>query len=510
MNACWTCRCRRHKCDGTRPHCNKCQANKVECLGYGKTKPLTWVRGVANRGPRKNCEFPDTGPSPLAEKKYSRSGIIITRFTPPQDKPPSTDDLSLTSTYPQCHRENVSPQAGSLRLGLTDPTCQNLLRDVRFFIDHFERHVCPLLIFSENVFNPYQEIISRSKSSPVIENAIIALAACHFANSITGMPLFSDTESKHMINSSHSGVKQNYIRLKMVALRSLSEEVANAKRRTNLNIFYAAFLFVLLDLTESGANCWKVHVEGAKKMLDFEDREVSSSWSSVFEQIADEIFVFDTIGSTLFRPGGAVSQAQDHGSIASQRWAGYVADTPTSKPMHTHKELSGILTSLHRIRDFDPHVWATYMNGVGHVASSRFHDLLLHSSKIWKLTADIYATRVYRSLTKDISIAVPSVDELIQEFAFLGAHDRVEKDLIWPTFIIGAECTRENQRNWVIAMMEKIWQITFSANCKNAAHVLKGLWKKQDLFRSTQGTRDPDGWDWITEISLLDDHWILY
>ncbi|KAL0930638.1 C6 finger domain-containing protein Acr-2 [Colletotrichum truncatum] len=306
----------------------------------------------------------------------------------------------------------------------------------------------------------------------------------------------------------------------MVALRSLSEEVANAKRRTNLNIFYAAFLFVLLDLTESGANCWKVHVEGAKKMLDFEDREVSSSWSSVFEQIADEIFIrYDRIdpisawwcGVPSTRPWSCPSEIITAlQSIASQRWAGYVADTPTSKPMHTHKELSGILTSLHRIRDFDPHVWATYMNGVGHVASSRFHDLLLHSSKIWKLTADIYATRVYRSLTKDISIAVPSVDELIQEFAFLGAHDRVEKDLIWPTFIIGAECTRENQRNWVIAMMEKIWQITFSANCKNAAHVLKGLWKKQDLFRSTQGTRDPDGWDWITEISLLDDHWILY
>ncbi|KAM0206397.1 hypothetical protein ACHAQI_008313, partial [Fusarium lateritium] len=52
---CWTCKKRRLKCDGGIPTCQKCWGHGVECLGY--EKPLTWVKGVARRGPMKNRSF---------------------------------------------------------------------------------------------------------------------------------------------------------------------------------------------------------------------------------------------------------------------------------------------------------------------------------------------------------------------------------------------------------------------------------------------------------------------
>lgn len=42
---CHTCRKRRVRCDGALPACQKCRDRELDCLGYGKQKPLVWLAG---------------------------------------------------------------------------------------------------------------------------------------------------------------------------------------------------------------------------------------------------------------------------------------------------------------------------------------------------------------------------------------------------------------------------------------------------------------------------------
>lgn len=116
MSRCWTCRKRRLKCDGAVPHCKKCWGHGVVCLGY--QKPLTWVDGVARRGPMKNRNFGDLQRQPLSED-------------------PLTQGTALVATRPQ------HLLGGALTtITLTEPLFQDLDHTSRFFVDYCEHSSC--------------------------------------------------------------------------------------------------------------------------------------------------------------------------------------------------------------------------------------------------------------------------------------------------------------------------------------------------------------------------------
>lgn len=160
MPRCWTCRQRRLKCDGGLPHCSKCWGHGVKCLGY--TKPLTWVEGVARRGPMKNRTFGDSqqaslmGPSPL-----------------------------LTATVPM--RQEQHPWAASapayasvsVPITLTEPLFQDLSSTSKFFIDY-----CEHLLLSCSRCCPLTALWFRNPSVPV-SSSLIAQEIAIVVSSLT-------------------------------------------------------------------------------------------------------------------------------------------------------------------------------------------------------------------------------------------------------------------------------------------------------------------------------------
>ena len=133
---------------------------------------------------------------------------------------------------------------------------------------------------------------------------------------------------------------------------------------------------------------------------------------------------------------------------------------------------------------------------------------IAHVGAIWKLAAEIYASRLLYNYTRDPSVLTPLVDVMRHEYDLLGAHSHLLNALIWPTFIAGAASTRPDQRGWVLAVLERIWDGTLLANGKNAPLVLGRLWEKQDEARGL-GAGELEGWDWISELSSLEDRWIF-
>lgn len=307
MEKCWTCRRRRHKCDGARPHCTKCLASDLECLGYGKTKPLSWVNGIASRGRWKNCaSFHDADPSPLANLKYSRSGTFMPAFAP-QPKPSPGNSSTPSDTQ-------LSQGIGPLVVcpPLTDPMYQDLGVEQRFFIDYCKsdcephmplittltcvppvhRRLCPSLIIRDHAQNPYREIIPRAGSSMAITHAIIALSACHYSHGVAGVPLFPQSHPRQRSDLPNSVLARNYIRLQNIALRSLAEELKNPDSCTYVDAFLTSFLLALLDIVESGANTWSFHLEGAKKLLNTKLCTGPPGSTSILQRVANELAVY--------------------------------------------------------------------------------------------------------------------------------------------------------------------------------------------------------------------------
>jgi hypothetical protein len=136
---------------------------------------------------------------------------------------------------------------------------------------------------------------------------------------------------------------------------------------------------------------------------------------------------------------------------------------------------------------------------------------LLQLGNIWKLSAEIYACRVLRNMTGDV--ALPPVQDLVNAYAFLDRKDdEIIKCLIWPTFIAGASSLNVATRGWALRTLDRIWAIAFVANVKNAAQVLTYLWEKQDQMTSrylADGATGPFDWDWVGELSQLEDSWLF-
>jgi hypothetical protein len=176
--------------------------------------------------------------------------------------------------------------------------------------------------------------------------------------------------------------------------------------------------------------------------------------------------------------------------------------------------------TLQRLHAFDVTSWAAHVASTGRYAVTLAS--LQHLGAIWKLAAEMYACRIHQSIvgapdestsTSTLASTSASVDLLIAESALLDRHDAaLVKCLIWPTFIAGLASGRLAQRRWALDTLDRIWQLTLSANARNAALVLSSLWEKQDrrsMYELGSEVYTVADWDWLNELALLEDSWLF-
>ncbi|KAK4171924.1 fungal-specific transcription factor domain-containing protein [Triangularia setosa] len=506
MARCWTCRKRRLKCDGGVPYCKKCWGHGVVCLGY--QKPLTWVEGVARRGPMKNRTF---GSSAEQQPPRNRQEAIA---------------IAITS--------------GSIPLTPTESLFQDLDSASRFFVDYFSKRVCPTLVVQDRPDNHYRRTIT-CVSSPVVASAIVTVAACHYIQSQTGCPLFQQALvlRNNPIGSdlSREAVFKYYLKSKGKCLKLISAALAQHHSESGDSaILIAVVLLTILDMFESGSGAWSLHLEGAQKLLNAGIMAGTSEWDSVARKLLHGAAVIQTFGSSLAKPGVLTSES----TLPTVWTEGSWSITPIGCPVEilaavevfaSQRRLDSILTApvtdghiladtLHRIRSYDIPAWAARTMTTD--AAVPYEDLV-YLGTIWKLSADIYACCFLRSSSQNTSrlLEPPSVQALMVEYSFFEQkNDAIIRCLIWPTFVAGAASTSPEERAWVLRTLERIWNFGHCANTRSATKVLETLWEKHDRekMRSSQArlregaeplAGDFVGWDWIKELSQLKGSWLF-
>ena len=172
-----------------------------------------------------------------------------------------------------------------------------------------QRRVCPTMFLVGDAKNPYCQAISMMPSSPALANAILAVAACHCAHSATGSPLVSllsdgrvqrlplvshttmPTNPSSASPFSHAEILDQYLVLKHRSLQYLSADMADPDSCRRSETLAAVLFLALLELLESGAGFWNVHIEGAKRLLEGGVSNGTRSGASLVKSLIDELML---------------------------------------------------------------------------------------------------------------------------------------------------------------------------------------------------------------------------
>lgn len=306
--ACHNCRRRRWKCDRSLPVCHKCTSSGSECLGYGKL--FVWNQGVASRGKMMGKTF--------EEQSMTRKGSTSsTHPSRPEEQRTISPIESKKLPVNNLEAEPVPRQEPevTVRTALVDPLYQDLSPNLRYYLYHYVTQICMDLVIYDGGpgHNPFRDLVPATIASPALLHIILAGSAHHVFN-ISRDPITSSTYQPNKrpclvqyyqsVSRFGGPMKTSYadaLLAKQQALSLMAKSVASLTPANADVILATILMFINYDLIESGRDKWRVHVEGARKIIERLDKPpyLQSPMSKLRLTVLSDFLVFFVIGATF-------------------------------------------------------------------------------------------------------------------------------------------------------------------------------------------------------------------
>lgn len=275
-HACHNCRRKRWKCDRSLPSCRKCQSSNSECLGYGKL--FIWNRGVASRGKMMGKTFDDESTQQDMEAEERKSALLAPSCASQfqgNDPAACSPDQSLVAIR-SVALQSACPSIGQVQWPIVDAFFQGLNDSSRRYLDHFIRQLCADMVPYDGPGNPLRDLVPATQSFPYLFHIIIANAAHHVYNISRDQAMLKNTPlcvGDRRALAIYDTPTQNYHRdaleAKQKALKSLAQSITVVTEANFDWLLSTILLFINYDLVESGKDQWKIHMEGARKLVSF-------------------------------------------------------------------------------------------------------------------------------------------------------------------------------------------------------------------------------------------------
>ncbi|PWY93406.1 hypothetical protein BO94DRAFT_614476 [Aspergillus sclerotioniger CBS 115572] len=486
---CYTCRRRRIRCDQSRSPCAKCTTSGLQCF---TSRPLRWVAGVAIRGKMRGVSFENTSDD------STKGASAQNQFGPKDGSLPAVVSV-FTAVGP---------------FGQLDPVS-------RYYLDYYNDRICKLFIVYDSEKNPFRALISLSLLDRTLLKSVLALAARHRVNRDCS---FHDLTIQPPPGPANAQL--DALRFKYQAIQGISKDLGDSTSGKKDTTVASIFLLIFLDLLESGSDRWNVHLEGAKRLMDFnlpEPRAGSrhdpgQTVQEIRNFLASQIYSIETLGGTFVRPkllsqfdllrGPQFQETVEQSFLGCPeylldaiRYLSARRDAITCPERHDDSTFSYFVENtvmmIDFIQQFDCSVWASSLllntTGTGDIGS------LCTLARTYQIGALIYGKRVLGALTKECLSLEDLVQELIDAISSLQDDNALYKCILWPIFIAALECHQPEQRETLLCYMEKFWDCTSCVNAINAAKIIKDHWEKSDGASS----------QWIFSIGYLGRDWLL-
>ncbi|KAL3451501.1 fungal-specific transcription factor domain-containing protein [Aspergillus insuetus] len=486
--ACHTCRRRRLRCDEAKPHCQRCAAEGVECLGYGKM--ILWVDGVASRGK-------------MMGKSFSEESII-TQASQVEPAPASNAETSnqlSTSRHGHDNHVVVSPTPSTLYSPLLEPWLQQMDYNTRHYLAHFLTNVGNDLIvhnLPSHQPNPLRVLLEFSQQSSALFNVIIAMSAHHQHNLLLGTP---DAHT-HQIHG---------LLCKGKALQLLGREITQLSPSNYTTLLASSMLLSEMALLELGDDTWRIHVGAAARLV----RGITLSSSSLAPDgmsveastfcswMISRLVIQDMFGSSLsaitancdlqqvWGPGrgigGALRIAElDHYSSCPAQISQLIlaaSALPAIRPTHgsvCEDRGRGPATQciFLSIQQFDPGDWALTLQS--RTPTDDFTERY-HIASAYKAAAALYISQIIpdddHTCAHRPTQPHALVHNILSHISLIPRSNPLFKSSIWPVCIAGAETADPQHRAAVLSHLRTLsieirWQSTYGAE-----QALKAFWE---------------------------------
>ncbi|KAJ5351937.1 hypothetical protein N7452_000911 [Penicillium brevicompactum] len=492
MNPCWTCRNRRVQCDLSGSPCAKCTKAGVECFDK---RPLRWVKGVAIRGRMQGYSYEGN------QNDSSKASKNAKRPRSKQDVPAS----ALVKSFDGTRR---------LPTALPDPSMLNLDQVSKYYIDYYNERICKLFIVYDSDRNPFRSLISFGLQDPVLQKAILALAARHHANTGQSFSQIEAPTSPGLVNADRDALS-----FKHQAMEALSRTIGAGDTQKNDTTVASIFLLIFLDLLESGGDGWNFHLKGAKSLITSYRPMLESqagvndgpgqTLQEIWGFIANQIHSIETLGATFLRPKTLTDftsvnnenlqpqEAIEKSFLGCPEYLltaiqffsnerDTIAESDLSEEATRETHIQDTTAMLELVQNFDSYAWAL---SVQHPRQPSVDEIsnLCTLSQAFKTGTLLYGGRVLDALKGTYTVQ----DELVSEL--LGV-------CCGRYLLLGWSVNLNPSETFWVECLEVFWKDTSCLNVVNAAKILRNYWEKL-------GSDNPS--KWIFDIGCLGRDWLL-
>ncbi|KAM5461111.1 hypothetical protein MferCBS49748_007382 [Microsporum ferrugineum] len=365
----------------------------------------------------------------------------------------------VPSNVPESDAVNDDETEVSISPCLVDPLFQDLDRTSRFYISHFTDQMCrDLVTYDVPRHNPYRGIVPLIRDHALLLHVIIANSAIHISNvQSKGSAQLNGLPGQHPHHDA--------LMAKQKTLQLLNKAMNNINAVDPEVILTAILLSINYELVSSGKDDWKVHVEGAQKLIDYfgmsRRSDLSSAMSALRDHVVSDCLILDKV--TAF-------------------------------------EQEQALNLIEKARGFDINAWAASVQGI---SSTNDFESRVHVASAHKLAVCLYihqAVPSARLMDKHSSKA--TVEDIIGHLSFILPGNLLLKGTSWPTFIAGAETHDPTHQAWIVARLHALWEMLPWGYVHTAIEMLKTIWSMEDLATDTTG-------GWLQKLKALGNDWIV-
>ncbi|KAJ4305568.1 hypothetical protein N0V90_001099 [Kalmusia sp. IMI 367209] len=403
---------------------------------------------------------------------------------------------------------------------LVDPIFQDLTPNSRYYLYHFVTQICQdIVIYDGPGHNPFRDLVPATAAYPTLLHIILAGSAHHVFN-ISRDPITQSSyqpEKRPCLVAYYQSVsrfggpmKTSYadaLLAKQQALSLMARSVASVNP-TNIDIVLAAILmFINYDLIESGRDKWRVHIEGARKLIELLDTPpyVQRPMSKLRLAVLADFLVFFVIGSTFtFSTIRAlIPHSFDLDPILQYAETNNYLSCPgpllrimveSFRLDDTRESLSdeiavevqeqiGML--LKAAMNFDPVAWAFNFEPASPFESldHRMHIASAHRAAvcIYLARALPYSNPLIDPTSGSALVSLTGLaDEILLHVAYFKPGDTLYKSISWPLFLAGAECDDPTSRAWIMDKLDEFYHLLYWGYVHTAKKILEVIWSCKD------------------------------
>ncbi|KAH7380262.1 fungal-specific transcription factor domain-containing protein [Phaeosphaeria sp. MPI-PUGE-AT-0046c] len=529
--ACHNCRKRRWRCDRSLPSCQKCSSSGTECLGYGKL--FKWNSGVASRGKMMGKSYDGRHGMEEEAKTLDAHALKCKSEHQPQQ------EHHLTQPHNDCAfapTEHASHTAVAVHRPLVDPLVSDLDGHSRYYLHHFATQLCDVLVVYDTGQNPIRDLVPAVSAYPLLLHVMVANSAFHVFN-ISRNPMgpsayqaensLSAGNEMPLVTYNVGPLRSSYrdaLIAKQQALALLAKSIVSVNEHNIDMILMTILLFVNYALVESGRDKWRVHMDGAWRLIQLlgEPPYLQKPMSKLRLTILSDFLVFYVLGSTF----------------SFSAMPSFIPDTIDLNPILRYAETNNYLSCpgpllrimlesfalpdktvsctdevydniqeqieklLHRALDFEPVPWSRSFEPASPYEdiSQRIRIAAAHRSAVC-----IYLARVLPSnhplIDPKSGTAIVYLTDLandvVHQISHLKPGDALFKSICWPLFLAGAESRDPVQREWIMNTLDALYSTMFWGYLHTSKRVLEAIWKYLD--QATDGEENC----WVEEIKDL-------